>query len=84
MSIVCLQTLQDISDQTAQSLPSKEILRTCKIPFSSLSPRNLTNTRSLRDSLIRSNGSWIPSDVPFMANVVLIVVEGVVYVARAE
>lgn len=30
------------------------------MPVTSLSPRSFTKTRSLRDSLIRSKGSWIP------------------------
>ena len=34
---------------------------TCSVPLNSRSPLSLTNTRSLRDTLIKSNGSIVPS-----------------------
>lgn len=35
---------------------------TCKTPVSSRSPLSFTNTRSDRDSRMRSKGSWMPDD----------------------
>lgn len=35
-------------------------IRTCRTPVSSLSPLSFTKTRSLRESRMRSRGSWTP------------------------
>lgn len=55
MAVVCLEW------HLAENLASQDP-RTCKIPVSSRSPRNLTNTRSLRESRMRSNGSCIADE----------------------
>ena len=45
--------------------------RTWSIPVNSRSPLNLTNTRSLSDSLIKSNGSWMPVAEEFITEIPL-------------
>ena len=56
MSIVCLA--KRAFSLVLGQLPCTRL--TCKTPVSSRSPRSFTKTRSLRDSRMRSNGSWIP------------------------
>ena len=56
MSIVCLA--ERAFSLVRGQLPCTRL--TCKTPVSSRSPRSFTKTRSLRDSRMRSNGSWIP------------------------
>ena len=54
----------------ACTVVDRRVPLTWRIPVSSRSPRSLTKTRSLRESLIRSKGSWMADEVSMVEVVV--------------
>jgi len=57
MAIIRLDVKEGMDDTSAKALRRTNGSRTCKIPETSLSPRSFTDTRSLNDRRMRSNGS---------------------------
>lgn len=55
-----LQISQPPSFAESRELLDSRVWRTWRIPDNSRSPLSLTNTRSLKESRIRSKGSWTP------------------------